>query len=174
MTQRLAGKTALITAAGQGIGRASALLFAAEGATVIATDRDAATLAGLDGIECRALDVTDPTAILALRDAIGPVDILFNVAGVVQGGTILDRSGYAPAAKLLADGDRTGGATVETQIGQRIACDEERRGALPGQPGDQALAALGEPDREARLAAQPLDDAARDSTRLLRVGAAEV
>ena len=90
MTQRLAGKTALITAAGQGIGRASALLFAAEGATVIATDRDAATLAGLDGIECCALDVTDPTAILALRDAIGPVDILFNVAGVVQGGTILD------------------------------------------------------------------------------------
>ena len=90
MTQRLAGKTALITAAGQGIGRASALLFAAEGATVIATDRDAATLAGLDGIDCRALDVTDPAAILALRDSIGPVDILFNVAGVVLDGTILD------------------------------------------------------------------------------------
>jgi 2-keto-3-deoxy-L-fuconate dehydrogenase len=90
MTQRLAGKTALITAAGQGIGRASALLFAAEGATVIATDRDPATLGGLEGIDCRALDVTEPDAILALRAAIGPVDILFNVAGVVQGGTILD------------------------------------------------------------------------------------
>ena len=90
MTQRLAGKTALITAAGHGIGRASAALFAEEGATVFATDRDPASLAGLDGCDCRALDVTDPAAILALRDTTGPVDILFNVAGVVQGGTILD------------------------------------------------------------------------------------
>ncbi len=57
---------------------------------MIATDRDPAVLAGLDGIDCRPLDVTDPGAILALRDSIGPVDILFNVAGVVQGGTILD------------------------------------------------------------------------------------
>lgn len=90
MTQRLAGKTALITAAGQGIGRASALLFAAEGATVIATDRDATALAGLDACDCRALDVTDSEAILALRDAVGPVDVLFNVAGVVASGSILD------------------------------------------------------------------------------------
>ncbi|MDB5704023.1 MAG: family NAD(P)-dependent oxidoreductase [Sphingomonas bacterium] len=90
MTQRLAGKTALITAAGHGIGRASAALFAAAGATVFATDRDPASLAGLDGCDCRALDVTDPDAILALRDAIGPIDILFNVAGMVQPGSILD------------------------------------------------------------------------------------
>ena len=90
MTGRLAGKTAVLTAAGQGIGRAAAMLFASEGARVIATDRDPATLSGLDGCDCRALDVTDPAAILALRDAIGPVDILFNVAGVVHAGTILD------------------------------------------------------------------------------------
>lgn len=90
MTGRLAGKTALLTAAGQGIGRAAAILFATEGATVIATDRDPATLAGLDQCDCRALDVTDPAAILALRDAIGSIDILFNVAGVVHNGTILD------------------------------------------------------------------------------------
>ena len=90
MTQRLAGKSALITAAGHGIGRASAALFAAEGATVFATDRDPTSLAGLDGCDCRALDVTHPAAILALRDAIGAVDILFNVAGVVHNGTILD------------------------------------------------------------------------------------
>lgn len=90
MTGRLAGKTALLTAAGQGIGRAAAELFAAEGARVIATDRDPATLAGLDGCDCRALDVTDLAAVLATRNAIGPIDILFNVAGVVHNGTILD------------------------------------------------------------------------------------
>ena len=90
MTGRLAGKTALLTAAGQGIGRAAAMLFASEGARVIATDRDPATLSGLDSCDCRALDVTDLGAILALRDAIGPVDILFNVAGVVHAGTILE------------------------------------------------------------------------------------
>ena len=91
MTGRLAGKTALLTAAGQGIGRAAAELFAAEGARVIATDRDPATLAGLDGCDCRALDVTDLAAVLATRNAIGPIDILFNVAGVVHNGTILER-----------------------------------------------------------------------------------
>jgi len=90
MTARLAGKTALLTAAGQGIGRAAASLFAAEGAQVIATDRDPATLAGLDACDCRALDVTDPAAILALRDTLGPVDILFNIAGIVHNGTIID------------------------------------------------------------------------------------
>lgn len=90
MTLRLAGKTALITAAGHGIGRASAALFAAEGAAVFATDRDPTSLGGLDGCDCRALDVTDASAVLALRDSIGPVDVLFNVAGVVHGGSILD------------------------------------------------------------------------------------
>ena len=92
MTDTLAGKTAFVTAAGQGIGRATALAYAAAGARVIATDVDAAklrTLAG-DTIRTAALDMLDPTAIAnAARDA-GPVDILFNCAGFVHQGTILD------------------------------------------------------------------------------------
>jgi len=90
MSGRLAGKTALITAAGQGIGRASASLFAAEGARVIATDRVPRLLEGLADCDCRALDVTDGAAIAALAAEIGPIDILFNVAGCVHAGTILD------------------------------------------------------------------------------------
>ena len=86
---RLTGKTILITAAGQGIGRASAIACAAEGARVIATDRDAALLAGLDA-DCHALDVTDDAAITALRDHLPPLDGLFNCAGFVASGTILD------------------------------------------------------------------------------------
>ncbi len=86
---RLSGKTILITAAGQGIGRASAIACAAEGARVIATDRDAALLAGLDA-DCHALDVTDDAAITALRDRLPPLDGLFNCAGFVASGTILD------------------------------------------------------------------------------------
>jgi 2-keto-3-deoxy-L-fuconate dehydrogenase len=87
---RLAGKRAVITAAAQGIGRASAELFAREGAHVIATDVNAAALGTLSGCECRALDVTDRDAITALAAAAGPVDVLFNCAGVVHGGTVLD------------------------------------------------------------------------------------
>lgn len=86
---RLDGKTILITAAGQGIGRASAIACAREGATVIATDRDAALLSGLE-METRPLDVTDPSAIAALRDKLPPLDGLFNCAGYVANGTILD------------------------------------------------------------------------------------
>lgn len=86
---RLQGKTILITAAGQGIGRASALACAREGATVIATDRDPALLADL-GMETHPLDVTDPAAITALRDRLPPLDGLFNCAGYVANGTILD------------------------------------------------------------------------------------
>jgi 2-keto-3-deoxy-L-fuconate dehydrogenase len=86
---RLRGKTILITAAGQGIGRASAIACAAEGAHVIATDRDANLFAGLDA-DCRPLDVTDPAAILALRDRLPRLDGLFNCAGYVAHGTILD------------------------------------------------------------------------------------
>jgi 2-keto-3-deoxy-L-fuconate dehydrogenase len=86
---RLHGKTILITAAGQGIGRASALACAAQGATVIATDRDAALLSGLD-MQTHALDVTSDAAILALRDQLPPLDGLFNCAGFVANGTILD------------------------------------------------------------------------------------
>lgn len=86
---RLHGKTILITAAGQGIGRASALSCAAEGARVIATDRDAGLLAGLD-METHALDVTSDAAILTLRDRLPPLDGLFNCAGYVANGSVLD------------------------------------------------------------------------------------
>jgi 2-keto-3-deoxy-L-fuconate dehydrogenase len=93
MTQRLAGKTALVTAAGQGIGRATAEAFAREGARVIATDINDATLAELarvEGIEAEHLDVTDALAVSALAAKIGPVQVLFNGAGYVHAGTILD------------------------------------------------------------------------------------
>lgn len=87
---RLRGKRILITAAGQGIGRASALACAAEGAEVIATDRDPELLAGLSGMVLHGLDVTDPLAIADLAETLGPLDGLFNCAGVVHGGTVLD------------------------------------------------------------------------------------
>ncbi len=93
MTQRLAGKTALVTAAGQGIGRATAEAFAREGARVIATDINPAALdelAGTAGISAKQLDVTDRLAIGALTEEIGAVDVLFNGAGYVHAGTILD------------------------------------------------------------------------------------
>ncbi len=89
---RLNGKTALITAAGQGIGRASALAMAREGARVIATDINETALAELvgQGVETRVLNVRDPAAITALASEIGRVDVLFNCAGFVANGTILD------------------------------------------------------------------------------------
>jgi 2-keto-3-deoxy-L-fuconate dehydrogenase len=89
---RLTGKTALITAAGQGIGRASAERMASEGARVFATDvseRLVADLATVPGIEARVLNVLNAEAITALADEVGPVDILFNCAGVVHAGDIL-------------------------------------------------------------------------------------
>ncbi len=93
MGNRLAGKTAFVTAAAQGIGAASARLFAAEGAKVIATDIDEgklAALSGVPGITVRKLDVMDKAAINAAAAAIGPIDVLFNCAGFVHNGTILD------------------------------------------------------------------------------------
>jgi 2-dehydro-3-deoxy-L-fuconate 4-dehydrogenase len=89
MSGKLDGKIALITGAAAGIGRATAQLFAAEGAKVIATDRD---LKGLDGLagETLALDVTDSAAITALAQKVGKLDVLFNCAGFVENGTILD------------------------------------------------------------------------------------
>jgi 2-keto-3-deoxy-L-fuconate dehydrogenase len=87
---RLSGKTALVTAAAQGIGKASAELYAREGARVIATDINDALLAEVIGCETRRLDVLDPKAILDLAAELGPVDVLFNCAGVVHSGTILD------------------------------------------------------------------------------------
>ena len=87
---RVAGKTALVTAAGQGIGRAIAEALLREGASVIATDRDAGLLADLSGARVEKLDVTDPAAIAAMVKAVGPLDILVNAAGFVHHGSVLD------------------------------------------------------------------------------------
>jgi 2-keto-3-deoxy-L-fuconate dehydrogenase len=93
MTDRLKGKTAFVTAAGQGIGRATAEAFVREGAEVIASDINEALLADLARtIGCRThrLDVTDGNAVAAAAAAAGPVQILFNGAGYVHAGTVLD------------------------------------------------------------------------------------
>lgn len=90
MAGRLQGKTALITAAGQGIGRASAELFIAEGATVWATDVNEADVASIEGARSLRLDVTDAAAIKAAATQIGRLDVLFNCAGYVHAGALLD------------------------------------------------------------------------------------
>ncbi|WP_435658267.1 SDR family oxidoreductase [Brucella pituitosa] len=93
MTIRFDGKTALITAAAQGIGRASALAFAEAGAKVYATDINEAALKeieGVSGIITRKLNVLDEAEVKAAVAEIGQVDILFNCAGVVHGGSILE------------------------------------------------------------------------------------
>ncbi|MCP5285220.1 MAG: SDR family oxidoreductase [Burkholderiaceae bacterium] len=89
---RLQGKTAFLTAAGQGIGRAVAEAFVREGARVIATDLNESLLATLKGATGVKLDALDPQAIQAAAAAHGPVDILFNGAGFVHAGTVLDCS----------------------------------------------------------------------------------
>jgi len=93
MSQRLAGKTAFLTAAGAGIGRATALAFAREGARVIASDVNADALTSLAreaGCTTLQLDVLDPAAIEAAARAHGPVDVLFNCAGFVHAGNVLE------------------------------------------------------------------------------------
>ena len=90
MSGRLAGKRAVITAAGQGIGRATAEAFVREGAAVIASDINEAALRSLQGCETRALDVTDPGAIAAFSAEAGPINTLFNCAGYVHAGSILE------------------------------------------------------------------------------------
>ncbi len=87
---RLTGKKAFVTAAGQGIGRAVAEAFVAEGATVVATDLDADKLSDLQGADCRSLDARDTAAVNAMAADVGAIDILFNGAGFVHHGTVLD------------------------------------------------------------------------------------
>lgn len=89
---RLFGKTALVTAAGQGIGRKTAQVFASEGAIVWASDLNEAAFAGLDGCRPLRLDVCDARAIHEVRGTTGPVDILVNCAGYVANGTVLECS----------------------------------------------------------------------------------
>jgi len=90
MAGRLDGKKAVITAAAAGIGRASAEAFALEGARVWATDIDTDGLATMSGVETRRLDVTDDAAVVALAQELGAVDVLFNCAGYVASGALLD------------------------------------------------------------------------------------
>lgn len=102
MSDRLAGKTALVTAAAQGMGRAAALAFAREGARVTATDVSQPLLRELDGrpgISTARLDVLDDGAVSAFVERTGAVDILFNCAGWVHQGSLLDCS--------IADWDRS-------------------------------------------------------------------
>ena len=93
MTDRLLGKSVLVSAAARGIGKAIALGFAAEGASVMATDLDSEELSvlnGVDGITTRVLNVTNATAVNQLAVAMGRVDVLCNIAGFVHHGSILD------------------------------------------------------------------------------------
>lgn len=93
MAGRLAGKVAFVTAAGQGMGHACALQMAAEGATVIATDLRPELLDAFNGVAnvtTRELDVLDDAAVRALAGELPPLDVLFNCAGYVHHGTILD------------------------------------------------------------------------------------
>jgi 2-keto-3-deoxy-L-fuconate dehydrogenase len=95
MTGKLGGKVVVVTAAGQGIGRASALAYAAAGAKVWATDINdeaLATLNGEAGIETAKLDVLDGASVTAFFERVGAVDVLFNCAGVVHGGSVLEMS----------------------------------------------------------------------------------
>ena len=93
LTDRLLGKSVLVSAAARGIGKAIAIGFAAEGASVMATDLDSEELSvlnGVDGITTRVLDVTNATAVNQLAVAVGRVDVLCNIAGFVHHGSILD------------------------------------------------------------------------------------
>ncbi|MEO1158963.1 MAG: SDR family NAD(P)-dependent oxidoreductase, partial [Pseudomonadota bacterium] len=94
MAGKLKGKTALVTAAGQGIGKASAIAMAREGAKVFATDINKDALAQVKqeqrGIRTYLLDVTKPRQVAKVVERVGPVDILFNCSGFVHHGNILE------------------------------------------------------------------------------------
>jgi 2-keto-3-deoxy-L-fuconate dehydrogenase len=90
MAGRLKGKVAVVTAAGQGIGRAIAEAYVAEGATVWATDLDVAKLDGLARAKRRKLDVLSDRQVASFAEKVGPIDILVNAAGYVHHGTVLE------------------------------------------------------------------------------------
>lgn len=95
MAERLTGKRAFITAAGQGMGRAAAIAFSREGASVWATDLDADALRSLEGtpgVTTRVLDVTGSEAVGRVAREAGAIDVLFNCAGIVHHGSILECS----------------------------------------------------------------------------------
>lgn len=89
MANRIVGKMAVVTAAGSGIGRATAEMFVREGAKVIATDINESAVSAIPGVTACKLDVTDRTAIQRFAAEIGAIDVLFNCAGFVHSGTIL-------------------------------------------------------------------------------------
>ncbi len=89
-SERLAGKVAVVIAAASGIGRASAEAFARAGARVFAVDIDAKAIGSVAGCEGRVVDVRDATAIAAFARDVGKIDVLFNCAGMVPKGTVLD------------------------------------------------------------------------------------
>ena len=89
MADRIVGKMAVVTAAGSGIGQATAEMFVREGAKVIATDIDESTVSAIPGVTACKLDVTDRAAIQRFAAEIGAIDVLFNCAGFVHSGTIL-------------------------------------------------------------------------------------
>jgi 2-keto-3-deoxy-L-fuconate dehydrogenase len=89
MADRIAGKTAVITGAGSGIGRATAEMFVREGAKVMATDIDESAVSAIPEVTARKLDVTDRAAIQRFAAEMGTIDVLFNCAGFVHSGTIL-------------------------------------------------------------------------------------
>jgi len=108
---RLQGKTALVTAAGQGMGRAAALAFVREGAKVIATDVNEKLLEGFEGnaaIRGERLDVLDDKAVAAFAEKTGAVDILFNCAGWVHQGNVLECT--------IGDWDRSFALNVRSQF----------------------------------------------------------
>ena len=111
MANRLAGKRALVTAAGAGMGRAGAIAFAREGAKVVATDVNAdslQSLAATPGIETHLLDVTNEIAVNKFVESVGAVDILFNCAGWVHQGSL--------AECTLADWDKSFNVNVRSMF----------------------------------------------------------
>ena len=127
MAGRLAGKTAFVTAAAQGIGRATVLAYVAEGARVVATDLNEAKLRDLGpNVTTARLDVTDGAAVAAAIAQAGPIDILFNCAGFVHQGTLLD-STEAEWDMAFALNVRSMVSTIRAALPGMI---ERRRGSI--------------------------------------------